>query len=78
MIHLLNFLTQRSWATVCEPRWTNVFSVLRRVLIGLAANGARPSAMLRVRAETQVSEAHEEALQRQLNVDRIITRRKPN
>jgi hypothetical protein len=70
VVPVLNFLTAKSWVTATESRWTNIFSVLRRFVIGLAINGVLSSALTAIRQQLDIDDSIEEALAKAVLHDR--------
>jgi hypothetical protein len=59
---VLNFLTGRAWLVATESRWTNVFTVLRRFVVGVAASKLLVKALEDVRLSLGNDDNLEEAL----------------
>ena len=59
---VLNFLTGRAWLVATESRWTNVFTVLRRFVVGVAASKLLVKALEDVRLSLGNDDNLEEVL----------------
>ena len=66
---LLDFLSARAWATATESRWTNVYSVLRRFVIGSSFCRLMPRAPTDLQVKFSASESLEASLLKLIRQD---------
>lgn len=67
---IVNFLTGRSWVAATVSRWTNVFNVVRRFVVGIAVSELLPTALRELKTRARLEDSLEQSLEKIIAEDR--------